>query len=756
MLRKKIFQWTEIEEKAWQTAITLTKLNIQLTIPEPTDTLLLTTDASKVAASAVLFTIKNDRLQLVSATSKYFSTADLGKCSYFLEAISLAYGIKCFAPYLLNCQSKILISMDAKALIYAKRMSTHSILLNNTLTYLTNFVSIANVELYYLPGAVNVLADVLSRAIADNLNNKLPKEHPISKQWAKVLPPIPDNFGVDHETLYRFLTRPLQSEPQDLNDRTLRKLMEPKSVFSMYKESQSQTPEQRFHSAQVLLHQWLSEYARKHSKPEEHVAALFHAKIELDLQTQQICIDKIEEIMNKFYEDIKGTPLYKTLQKNLKEVSERYLLCLKNPLTESLLGKLQESQQHLLDTAQIITNTELKKRTEKELKIKYINAIENNSKKHKQPIAYYSLHPEAKILPKICNNSNGLDIPLQEDVNFTPFEKKTVDLKIRFQFPKNHCALLMNKSSARTKYNMNVQLGLIDVGYHDYVKAVLQNMDNKPTTLYAGTAVAQLLLLPSQIPYFQDEWPESQSTRGSFGSTGQDFKMKNSTNYMQVLQNVEYLKNMDSDQNNIIPFDLILESQQSCPLLKIKDALNPDYITINNIRIHLFDEPQENTQEIYILQEFENEILDTVSPYIMDRLPSYQITVASKESPIQETSSTDSEKYMKLFPKHYTVPITPDDLSQLLAAESIQNKKLTLETLIYLQTNDPHIAYIKDNMLGSKPIRKFSLRKGVVCKLSKNATGTENLVIYVPSVLFVYIGVSTMHYFSNLFHNCLC
>jgi dUTPase len=137
---------------------------------------------------------------------------------------------------------------------------------------------------------------------------------------------------------------------------------------------------------------------------------------------------------------------------------------------------------------------------------------------------------------------------------------KTVDLKIRFQFLQNHCALPMNKSSARTKYNISVQLGLIDVGYHDYVKAVLQNMDNKPTTLYAGTAVAQLLLLPAHIPYFQDEWPESKSTRGSFGSTGQNFKMKNSTNYIQMLQNVEYLRNTDSDRNNTIPFDLIQES----------------------------------------------------------------------------------------------------------------------------------------------------------------------------------------------------
>ncbi len=201
LLRKKQFTWTDIEERAWQTAIALTNMNIQLVVPDAHDTLVLTTDASKVAAAAVLFRVRSDKLELVSATSKYFSTADLGKSSYFLEAIALAYGIKCFSAYLLNCQSKVLIYTDAKALIFAKRMSTHSILLNNTLTYLTNFVSIAKVQLYHLPGAVNILADVLSRAICDNLNCSLPKEHPISRQWAKVLPPLPDNFGVSHEIL---------------------------------------------------------------------------------------------------------------------------------------------------------------------------------------------------------------------------------------------------------------------------------------------------------------------------------------------------------------------------------------------------------------------------------------------------------------------------------------------------------------------------------------------------------------------------
>jgi hypothetical protein len=71
-----------------------------------------------------------------------------------------------------------------------------------------NFVTLTNMEIYHLPGDVNVLADVMSRAIADNLNCALNREHPISKQWAKVIPPIPDNFSVDRETLFLPISAP--------------------------------------------------------------------------------------------------------------------------------------------------------------------------------------------------------------------------------------------------------------------------------------------------------------------------------------------------------------------------------------------------------------------------------------------------------------------------------------------------------------------------------------------------------------------
>ena len=175
-------------------------MNLRLTIPDPSDELVLATDASKIAASAILYRVRDGKLELVACNSKYFSVTDLNKCSYVLEAIALGYGLKTYASYLLNCESKIKIFTDAKSLIYAKRNSTHSILLNGTLNYLANFVSMVNVEIYHVPGDVNVLADVMSRAIADNINCNLPKEHPISKKWAEVLPPL--------ETILTLIGRP--------------------------------------------------------------------------------------------------------------------------------------------------------------------------------------------------------------------------------------------------------------------------------------------------------------------------------------------------------------------------------------------------------------------------------------------------------------------------------------------------------------------------------------------------------------------
>ena len=148
-LRKREWSWGEAEEEAWTIAKQLSILGLKLTIPDAKDDLVLTTDASKVAASACLFRVKNGKLDLVAVNSKYFNVTDLNKCSYVLESIALAYGLKVFASHILNCEGKIKVFTDARSLIYCKRNSTHSILLNSTLNYLTNFVTLTNMEIYH-------------------------------------------------------------------------------------------------------------------------------------------------------------------------------------------------------------------------------------------------------------------------------------------------------------------------------------------------------------------------------------------------------------------------------------------------------------------------------------------------------------------------------------------------------------------------------------------------------------------------------
>jgi len=99
LLRKGEFRWTEIEELSWQLLKNVSTLNLRLTVPDPSDNLVLTTDASKIAASANLFREKNGNLELVATNSKFFSTTDLNKCSYVLESIALAFGFKVYSSY---------------------------------------------------------------------------------------------------------------------------------------------------------------------------------------------------------------------------------------------------------------------------------------------------------------------------------------------------------------------------------------------------------------------------------------------------------------------------------------------------------------------------------------------------------------------------------------------------------------------------------------------------------------------------------
>ena len=138
------------------------------------------------------------------------------------------------------------------------------------------------------------------------------------------------------------------------------------------------------------------------------------------------------------------------------------------------------------------------------------------------PPIKYTLTESATYQPKICALSNGIDLPLQADVTIEPLQTKKVNLGVRFIIPEKHCGLLMNKSSALTKFGIKVTLGLIDYGFNGEIETVLENTKSQSITLQKGTAVCQLLILPAEVPTLQKDWIEPATKRGSFGSTGQD------------------------------------------------------------------------------------------------------------------------------------------------------------------------------------------------------------------------------------------
>jgi dUTPase len=55
-------------------------------------------------------------------------------------------------------------------------------------------------------------------------------------------------------------------------------------------------------------------------------------------------------------------------------------------------------------------------------------------------------------------------------------------------------------------------------------QTVIENKSSQPQTLVAGTAVVQLLVIPSPIPVFQETNQLTGIERGGFGSTGQHFE----------------------------------------------------------------------------------------------------------------------------------------------------------------------------------------------------------------------------------------
>jgi hypothetical protein len=117
-------------------------------------------------------------------------------------------------------------------------------------------------------------------------------------------------------------------------------------------------------------------------------------------------------------------------------------------------------------------------------------------------------------------------------------------------------------------------------------------------------------------------------------------------------------------------------------LTEVRDALstlNPERVRLGNITINLHGDSDKRLKMVDDLRGFDNENLSKISPKI--------------ESMLQTTSiyNTKGEK-----------PDYGNDSQAMLAADLIQNNRLSVETLIKLQNEDEGIKTIKENLVGTQ------------------------------------------------------
>jgi hypothetical protein len=130
ILRSGIFSWNQEADDAWESIKALIALDIRLTIPNRDEQLLLTTDASKIACSCLLWVVRNGQLKVVGCYSKLFSHTDSLKNIHFKETYALVLAFKHFRPYLLNSTKSVIVFTDARSLIWVSRNREYSIACN--------------------------------------------------------------------------------------------------------------------------------------------------------------------------------------------------------------------------------------------------------------------------------------------------------------------------------------------------------------------------------------------------------------------------------------------------------------------------------------------------------------------------------------------------------------------------------------------------------------------------------------------------
>jgi len=173
----------------------------------------LTTDASNIAAGAVLHQICNNAPQPIEFFSRKFSTPETKYSTFDKELLAMYLAVKHFSHFLEG--RKFTIFTDHKPLLHYLTLKNPSPRVLRQTTFLSSF----DIDIKHVAGKDNIVADCLSRGIISSITT-IPL---FTNQLLRTTPPSESDLnrfktslkiidGVHYDTFYQGILRPILHE----------------------------------------------------------------------------------------------------------------------------------------------------------------------------------------------------------------------------------------------------------------------------------------------------------------------------------------------------------------------------------------------------------------------------------------------------------------------------------------------------------------------------------------------------------------
>lgn len=131
------------------------------------------------------------------------------------------------------------------------------------------------------------------------------------------------------------------------------------------------------------------------------------------------------------------------------------------------------------------------------------------------------LNSEIKLPSYAHPGDVGMDVYSLEDKNMVPGEHYVFFSGFALEFPDGYAAIVKDKSSI-SKAGLHTMGGVFDAGYRGEYNIHLVNLSDSEYFIEKGDKIAQIVILPVEIPEIEEvtELADSSRGEGGFGSTG--------------------------------------------------------------------------------------------------------------------------------------------------------------------------------------------------------------------------------------------